>query len=107
MRGVLLDTGPLVAYLHSRDTYHSWARETVAQLAPPFLTCEPELTEASFLAARTRIPAAQVSEDVSRGAVRIGLRLDDELAPIQALLERYANVPISLADACLVRLAEM
>ena len=107
MRGVLLDTGPLVAYLHRRDTYHEWARATFDELVPPFLTCEPVLAETSFLVARTHLPASRVLEYLSGGGVRIGLRLDDELAAVRALMDRYANVPMSLADACLVRLAEM
>jgi len=106
MPGVLMDTGPLVSYLHPRDAYHSWAKETFDELVPPFLTCEPVLAEASFLVARVRLPSSRVLEYVSRGGVRIGLRLDEELGAIQALMNRYANVPMSLADACLVRLAE-
>ncbi len=105
--GVLLDTGPLVAYLHPRDAYHDWAVETFDGFAPPVITCEPVLTEACFLVARTKLPAARVLEYVARGGVQIGLRLDKETAEIGALMERYANVPISLADACLVRLAEI
>jgi predicted nucleic acid-binding protein len=39
--------------------------------------------------------------------IRIGLRLDEEMQTVRALMRRYANVPMSLADACLVRMAEM
>ena len=42
-----------------------------------------------------------------RGAVRIGFELNDQLAAVRTLMDRYANMPMSLADACLVRLAEM
>jgi predicted nucleic acid-binding protein len=35
------------------------------------------------------------------------LQLEREMAAIRVLMQRYANVPMSLADACLVRLAEM
>jgi predicted nucleic acid-binding protein len=38
--------------------------------------------------------------------IRIGLRLDEEMQTVRALMRRYANVPMSLADACLVRMAE-
>jgi predicted nucleic acid-binding protein len=48
-----------------------------------------------------------VIEYVSRNRIVIGLQLELELPALRALLERYANVPMSLADACLVRLAEM
>ena len=46
-------------------------------------------------------------DHAARSELRIGLRLDREMAAIRALMERYANVPMSLADACLVRLAEI
>jgi uncharacterized protein len=105
--GVLLDTGPLVAYLHPRDTYHDWAVDTFNDFDPPVITCEPVLTEACFLVARTKLPATRVLEYVARGGARAGLQLEIELTAVRALMERYANVPMSLADACLVRLAEM
>lgn len=105
--GVLLDTGPLVAYLYRRERYHQWAIEQFATLDAPFVTCEPVLTEACFLAARVRLPPARILDMLQRGLVRIGLELHEELAAIRALMHRYANVPMSLADACLVRLAEM
>ena len=105
--GVLLDTGPLVAYLYTRDAYHEWAIDTFRTLDPPAITCEPVLTEACFLAERNRQPASRVLHHVARNEVQIGLQLDQEMAAIEALMQRYANVPMSLADACLVRLAEM
>jgi uncharacterized protein len=44
---------------------------------------------------------------VSRGVVRLGMALGDEITAVQALFERYDNVPASLADACLIRLSEL
>ena len=105
--GALLDTGPLVAYLHARETHHAWAIEIFDELDPPFVTCEPVLTEACFLISRTRLPATSVVQYVARGGVRIGIELQDEITAIGALMQRYADVPMSLADACLVRLAEL
>ena len=105
--GVLLDTGPLVAYLYPRDTYHDWAVDQFTALDPPFISCEPVLAEACFLVARNGQPTTRVLEMLGRGIVRIGFALQDELAAVRSLMERYANVPMSLADACLVRLAEI
>jgi len=105
--GVLLDTGPLVGYLWERDRHHDWAVEQFASLDLPFVTCEPVITEACFVTARNGVSPTHVLETVARGVVRIGLRIDEELVAIRTLMERYANVPMALADACLVRLAEM
>ncbi|HLY45141.1 MAG TPA: PIN domain-containing protein [Stellaceae bacterium] len=104
--GVLLDTGPLVAYLYRQEAHHNWALEQFTTLGLPFVTCEPVLTEACFLVARNGQSPTRVLDIFRRGAVRIGIEVQDELGPIRALIERYANVPMSLADACLVRLAE-
>jgi predicted nucleic acid-binding protein len=65
------------------------------------------LTESTFLLARYRVPAWRLLEKLEDGAFRIGLRLETEAGALQALMSRYRNVPMSLADACLVRLAEM
>ena len=64
------------------------------------------LTEACFLIERNRWPATRVLEYVLESEIRIGLQLEHEIEAIRALMRRYANVPMSLADACLVRMAE-
>src|SRR5205823_11287623 len=52
--GVLLDTGPLVAYLTERDSHHEWAFEIFDSFDLPAISCEPVLTEACFLLERNR-----------------------------------------------------
>jgi len=105
--GTLLDTGPIVAYLYSRDAYHDWAVEAFSEVQPPVITCEAVLTEACFLIERNRWPGTRVLEYVLESEIRIGLQLEHEIEAIRGLMQRYANVPMSLADACLVRLAEI
>jgi predicted nucleic acid-binding protein len=107
MPGALLDTGPLVAYLYPRDAYHDWALERFSTFSPPFVTCEPVITEACFLLARNRLPPTHVLELIERGVIELDFQLADEAATLREAMTRYANVPMSLADACLVRLAEM
>ena len=107
MPGVLLDTGPLVAYLYPRDAYHEWAIRQFEISDLPFLTCEAVLTESCFLVARNGQAATRVLDMLTRGVVRIGLGIGEEIAAVHGMMTRYANVPMSLADACLVRLAEM
>jgi uncharacterized protein len=103
----LLDTGPLVSLLIPGMKYHSWATAEWAQLTPPLLTCEPVLTEATFLLRREGRDAELLFDLLGRGIIRIGLRIDDEQDAIRTLMHRYANRPMSLADACLVRMSEM
>jgi predicted nucleic acid-binding protein len=105
--GVLLDTGPLVAYLWQHDRYHKWTAEQFAALDLPLITCEPVITEACFLTARNRVSPVHVLETVERGVIRLDFQLSEEIEAVRGLMARYASVPMSLADACLVRLAEM
>ncbi len=106
LHGVLLDTGPLVAYFCPGERHHDWAVRQFASFAPPVLTCEPVLAESCFLLARVGVPPHRVLTKLTQGALRIGIAVDREAAAIAALMERYANLPMSLADACLVRMAE-
>ena len=105
--GVLMDTGPLVAYFCKPEDRHQWAVDQFATFVPPVLTCEPVLTETCFLLARKRIPERRLLEKVQQGVFQIGLHLDAQIEPVISLMERYDNLPMSLADACLVRMAEL
>jgi predicted nucleic acid-binding protein len=106
-RRVLLDTGPLVALLNRRDRYHAWALDRFADIEPPLLTCEAVIVEACHLLRGQSGPERVVLDVIARGAVEIDFRLRDEIVPVQELRTRYVNVPMALADACLVRMAEL
>ena len=104
---VILDTGPLVAWLCRSDRWHAWAAEQFERLQPPLITCEAVLSEACFLYARAGGDPSRLVAAVRAGFLQIGLRLADETAAVEILLNRYADAPMSLADACIVRLAEI
>lgn len=105
-RAVIVDTGPLVAFLNRRDTHHGWAQRMLAEIEPPLLTCEAVLSEACFLVRKLDGGAWSILQLVARGLVTTPFRLAEETTRVQALLKSYANVPMSLADACLVAMAE-
>lgn len=107
MREGLLDTGPLVSFLASGVRHHRWAVEQFKTLRPPVLTCEPVLTEAAFLLTREGRDADSIFELLDRGVIRIALTVQEERADLRALMRRYRNRPMSVADACLVRLSEI
>ena len=104
---VLLDTGPLVAFLAAGSQHHGWVCEQWKRLAAPLLTCEPVLTEAAFLLKRNGRDIDPIFELLARGVVRVGLRFEEHLADLRTLMTRYRDRPMSLADACLVRLSEV
>ena len=103
----LLDTGPLVSFLAAGLEHHEWAIEEWKRLRPPLLTCEPVLTEAAFLLKREGRDTDPLFALLDRGVIRIGLSLQEQQADLRALMRRYRNRPMSLADACLVRLSEI
>ena len=102
-RSVLVDTGFLVALLASRDTHHQWAVSQAQSLSPPWSTCEAVLSEAYHLLAGR---CASLSALLSRRALVVAFRLEEELEAVVKLIEKYSDVPMSLADACLVRMSE-
>ena len=84
-----------------------WTVEQWKRLCPPLLTCEPVLTEAAFLLKREARDVDALFALLERGAIRIALAVQEERADLRALMHRYRNRPMSLADACLVRLSEI
>ena len=104
---VVVDTGPIVAFLDADDRYHDWAKVEFARLRPPLLTCEAVLTEACFLVDRGGGDPNGVVQLVERGILSVIRLFDVEAPSIARLMRRYKNVPISFADACLVRLVEL
>jgi len=105
-RPVIIDTGPLVAALSRRERHHAWARAQFSHIEPPFVTCESVISEACFLVQSVDHGVDSLMQLVQRGVVAISFHLADERPAVSRLLKRYASVPMSLADACLVRMAE-
>jgi uncharacterized protein len=103
-RSVLADTGYLVALLSRRDRNHRWAAGQARRFALPWITCEAVLWEAFHVMGPAGEP--KPAEFLRRGAVVPAFDLRSELEPVLKLLHKYADLPMSLADACLVRMTE-
>jgi predicted nucleic acid-binding protein len=104
----LLDTGPLVALLSRHDTEHERSARVFAACLPPFRCCEAVVAEACFLMRKVD-PAgpAEVVGLLRKGVYELSFSLRDDSTAIETLLKKYADQPISLADACLIRCAEL
>ena len=87
--------------------HHRWVAERIKTLDVPLLVCEPVLAEAMYLLAR--YPSAQdaILELVHRGALRVAFRIEEHVGALRALLQKYSDLPMSLADACIVCMAEI
>jgi predicted nucleic acid-binding protein len=103
-QSVIIDSSALVALLDPRDQHHAWSRAAVADLPLPWLTCEAVVVETFFLLAR--LEAARLVRLLNDGRLRVVYGLRDEGKPVFDLMDKYADVPMSLADACLVRMSE-
>lgn len=108
MRHVLLvDTGALVAALNRHDRYHIWMTQRLKTFRPPLLTCEAVISETCFLLRHQEMQTNAVFEWLQNSAIMIPFHLDREIPAVRALMRKYADVPMSFADACLVRMAEL
>ena len=89
------------------QTDHDWVCQQWQRLPPPLITCEPVLTEAAFLLKREGCETDPLLALLERGILRVGRAVEDQLADLRTLMRRYRDRPMSLADACLLRLAEL
>lgn len=106
-KSVIIDTGPIVAFLNRSDSYHSWVKGNLDKLKSPLITCEAVISEACFLVSRHQGDANLVLELVKRNLVTISFQLQSEIENIKRSMKRYKNIPMSLADSCLVRMSEL
>jgi predicted nucleic acid-binding protein len=102
---VLVDASFLVALLKRREADHIWAVAESENYPPPWHTCEAVLSEAFFLLGREAAPALSVL--LNRGALVCAFNLSSHLDSVLRLMSKYSDMPMSLADGCLVRMTEI
>jgi predicted nucleic acid-binding protein len=101
---VLVDASFLVGLISRRDRNHRWAAQCPFRYPPPWNTCEAVLSETVHLVGAAGTPT--IATLLRRHAVVCSFRLNEHLDEVLQLMRKYANVPMSLADACLVRMTE-
>ena len=104
-KNVIVDASFLVALWRKNDQNHAWAIK-LARLHPPsWITCESALSEADHLLAPDGCATLRLA--CRRGTLTVSHEGEEGLLPVLDLLEKYADIPMSIADACLVRLTEI
>jgi predicted nucleic acid-binding protein len=104
--GVLLDTGPLVAILSRKDSYHSVCVEQLRTIRPPLLTCWPVITEAAWLLRQQPLAVQRLLSSFTKQWIKFLALEESDTEPIGKILQRYRKLNAQLADAALVHLAE-
>jgi predicted nucleic acid-binding protein len=105
---ILADTGFFIALGNNSDLYHSRAIQVISTLREPLITTYPVVTETSYLLARDAGLAVQFEflTEVANGTFPVFDFQSQHLFRMVELMRRYANLPMDLADASLVVLAE-
>jgi len=104
---VLIDSGAIVAALRKRDEHHEWARAQLDALTQPCLTCEAVISESFFLLKSAVVGKQSLCSLLERGIIAVGFSFEMHADKTMHLLRRYHDLPMSFADACMVRMAEM
>ena len=103
---ILVDAGPLVALVDASDQHHRTCRAALRSIREPLGTVWPAISEALYLLLDLPRGQQAVLEMVERKAVRL-LGIDEsDVARMRELMIKYADRPMDLTDAALVRVAE-
>ena len=103
---ILVDAGPLVALIHADDRHHQQCREALASLREPMITVWPAFTEAMYLLGFSSDAQDALWQILDSDALRIGELNEEDYPRMRELMRKYHGLPMDLADAALVYLAE-
>jgi predicted nucleic acid-binding protein len=106
VRGVLVDAGPLVALIDAADPEHDACVEAAGGIREPLLTVWPALTEAMHLLRGSWQAQRNLWSRLETAALVLAPLDIDDAARMRQLMEKYRDLPMDLADAALVRVAE-
>jgi len=105
LKPILLDTGVIVALLDRSERMHLRCAEEVRRLEAPLVTCEAVIAESCYLVRNLRGAPEAILENVVRGIFQIPFQLSREAGGVRAILRKFQDRKIDVADACLIHLA--
>ena len=106
MSAILVDAGPLVALLHRDDQHHQKCVEALTEIRDPLVTVWPAFTEAMYLLSFSWRAQDALWELVLEETVRLLPVEADDHRRMRDLMKKYRMLPMDLADAALVAVAE-
>jgi predicted nucleic acid-binding protein len=106
METVILDAGPIVAYFDANEQHHEWCVLQFESLRPPLLSCESVIAEAVYLIEARDGDSSSLFRFLREKIIQLPFQLEREIETVIELRRRYADLPMDLADACLVCMTE-
>lgn len=105
---IVVDTGPIVAVANSADANHQRCLRLLSEVPGPLLLPEPLLGEIGYLLGTRCGPRveAEFIRDIADGAFEVVSLESADWGRVADLVERYADLPLGLADASVVAMAE-
>jgi predicted nucleic acid-binding protein len=104
---ILIDTGPIVAFFDKDDRYHSLCIEILKEIREPLVTTWPVLTECFYLLNFSWEVQDSLWLFIQRGGTEIYPLGKESLISCRELMKQYRDLPMDLADATLVALADV
>jgi uncharacterized protein len=106
VQATLLDTGVIVGLLDRSEILHGRCVEALAGLEGPLVTCEAVIAESCYLLRELPAAVAVVIQNIEQGTFQIPFQLPRSSHLLRKLMQKYRDVPMDFADACLVQLAD-
>jgi predicted nucleic acid-binding protein len=106
VRAVLIDAGPLVALLDRSDHHHEAVVKALQKIQDPLVSVWPVVVEAMYLLSSSWPAQKALWEILETGTVQLLPLEQADLPPMKNLMEKYRDLPMDMADAALVRVAE-
>jgi predicted nucleic acid-binding protein len=103
---ILVDTGPFVALFDPQDGEHNRCKGVLRTIREPLVTTVPVLTEAFHMLDPASQGAARLRDFILNAGASVWFMDSEAIARSFALMERYLDHPMDLADASLVTAAE-
>lgn len=107
IKQIIGDTSAIVAAIKSNEAKHLWSSNTFRELPKPILTCEAVVAEAYFILSSSHNGETDLLTLIAAGVIGIDFSLSSEIEKVLSLMKKYDDMPMSLADACLVRMCEL
>jgi predicted nucleic acid-binding protein len=106
VRAVLVDAGPLVALLDRSDHHHGEVAAALEGIHDDLVSVWPVLVEAMYLLSFDWRAQRALWEMLEIGAVQLLPLGQPDIPEMKSLMEKYRDLPMDVADAALVRVAD-